>query len=110
MADLADILAVPEGIAEAGRAASAIAAGIRAADVAGPVRAVGAALPGSGTAAAAQDLARRWQAALAAVADGFKAQGDALGASAQGYRNNEQQLFEALRTPTTGFLPPPGPR
>lgn len=112
MADLADVLAAADRIADAGRAASVIGGGVRAADVAGPVRAVGAALPGSGTAAAAQDLAVRWQAGIAAVADGFAGQGDALTACAQAYEINEQQLVEALRLPPSPItsLPGPGPR
>lgn len=101
MADAADIVAVPHDIAAAGRAASQIAEGVRAADVAGVVRAVGAALPGSSTAAAAGDLAGRWQAGIAAVADGFAGQGAALTASAQAYQANEQQLFEALQLPSS---------
>jgi hypothetical protein len=66
--------------------ARAVAEGLRAADLGGPVRTLAAAMPGGATAAAGEALATGWVAAVDIAADAIAGHSAALGGTAATYR------------------------
>lgn len=94
-----DLRVTPARLDEAAAAAVAVADTVRSSDVAGALRRAGTALPGSATGAAAPELAGRWGADVAALADAVARHAASVRACSDAYRRTERATAESLRLP-----------